>query len=778
MNAIVPAETAARAFQQAHLMRRIAAPEPIESIAALARELDRDEANTRKTLKTLERDGLVAPSATGHELTSIGVRALQALDVAEGASDVAGGILQLQHAAIRPNPLNPRTNFDEDGLAELAESIAGVDQVIVPLIVFPAGADGVHTLAAGERRWRAVRALIDDGRWAADRPLPCIEREEDSAQAALIGLVENGQREDLNLYDQAQAYVALMEATGWSARECAKRTGKSARAVQEAVQVVRDANPEQVEEFRRGVIRWEDLRNGVRKLSEKPLYQLVASELPEDQAELERRTSEGMRLMAVEDAQSRAAAAPAAQVDLEDLAPRRIDLTPQQTLILVEIEAATRARPAAKAPLGPTVQLKSNLDVGAKVHTDVARLASEGLIAVTGSWPTCVALLTAGRQWLSSAAGAFMEPTWKLRAARMAVGLDEPRCDTLEVEDEYATAWLNIEKPPKPPALTDVEALTLLELADHNARNEDKAQAYYGAPIRSDFDRPEVAALVERRLARGSDRYDWQDGFWRLRLNDEGQRALEARDIYLGNAGGRTAALQKLRRNLDVKPEQGATYVTDWLNNPIRPDPAWAEEQGRKKAAADRAEQTRDELATAKAAIATKFAELKRQVRSLDGETAGARIAEFMRDTLQAHAPWRFVENDHRAPVRSANGAGIGLGSYSPISTELAAMCVNLVAGVPPAEWPLETGEVLSRIEYEAAIVDSVMTAIAEGEPDVSLTRERAAELAKAKLDSVLAERSIDYGDDSCGWDSDAADEQASEILTELEQGAEGAAEQ
>jgi ParB/RepB/Spo0J family partition protein len=323
------ATVAAKAFLQLELLRRLQTKDAPVSKNALARELGKDLSNMRKTLDALEKDGLIE----GLALTPMGERALLAADVAEGRSAASVGVLQISFLKLRPNPLNPRKTFDEASIEELAESIIGAGGILNPLLVFPADAGGVHTIAAGERRFRAVQKLIKMGLWDVDRPLPGLEQEDDPAQAALIGLIENGQREGLNLYDEALAFQALMTAKGCSARECARLIGKSARKVQEGVQVVRQAKTQDVDAFRAGEITWEELRTGVRKPSEAPRSPIA--EAPAEVAQ-----SAVSPLMPVQ---------PSVQLDIEDAAPRRVELLPSQYLALLEISHLVVSKPEKKA---------------------------------------------------------------------------------------------------------------------------------------------------------------------------------------------------------------------------------------------------------------------------------------------------------------------------------------------------------------------------------------------------------------------------------------------
>ncbi len=118
---------------------------------------------------------------------------------------------------IRPNPYQPRKNFDEEALKELTDSIKehGVFQ---PIIVRKSLSG--YELIAGERRLRASKnAGLTD--------IPAIVVEMDDKDMMEISLLENIQREDLNILEEAAAYQQLIEKLGYTQEELAKRVGKS-----------------------------------------------------------------------------------------------------------------------------------------------------------------------------------------------------------------------------------------------------------------------------------------------------------------------------------------------------------------------------------------------------------------------------------------------------------------------------------------------------------------------------------------------------------------------
>lgn len=130
-------------------------------------------------------------------------------------------IVMLDPASIRPNPKQPRRVFNEEALAELAESI-GRDGVQEPLIV--RRVDGEYQIVCGERRCRA--AVM-----AGLKVVPVICRDIADRDMLKFGLIENIQREDLNAIELALAYKELMEQYSWTQEQLAEEVGKKRATV-------------------------------------------------------------------------------------------------------------------------------------------------------------------------------------------------------------------------------------------------------------------------------------------------------------------------------------------------------------------------------------------------------------------------------------------------------------------------------------------------------------------------------------------------------------------
>lgn len=141
----------------------------------------------------------------------------------------AGDLRELPVGLIKPNPDQPRTNFDPEALAALAASIE-VTGVVQPLLVRPLP-DGSYELVAGERRWRAAQqAGLDQ--------VPAVVRDQAEAERLQAALIENMVREDLNPVEEARACAALVEELGLTKEQLAQRVGRSRPAVSNLIRLL------------------------------------------------------------------------------------------------------------------------------------------------------------------------------------------------------------------------------------------------------------------------------------------------------------------------------------------------------------------------------------------------------------------------------------------------------------------------------------------------------------------------------------------------------------
>jgi ParB family chromosome partitioning protein len=136
--------------------------------------------------------------------------------------------------AIRPNPWQPRTQFDENELAELAESIRE-HGVLQPVLVSQQH-DGTFQLITGERRWRAVQL-------AGMPTLPALVKEATPRASLEMALVENIQRRDLNPLEEAHAFRQLIDEHGLTQEQLGQRIGKSRVAVTNTLRLLHLPQP-------------------------------------------------------------------------------------------------------------------------------------------------------------------------------------------------------------------------------------------------------------------------------------------------------------------------------------------------------------------------------------------------------------------------------------------------------------------------------------------------------------------------------------------------------
>ncbi|HLY75398.1 MAG TPA: ParB/RepB/Spo0J family partition protein [Planctomycetota bacterium] len=145
---------------------------------------------------------------------------------------------------IRPNPYQPRTEFDPKEIESLSESLKK-DGLLQPVVVRPAGA-GFYQLVAGERRWRAAKL-------AGLARIPVVVRQVDDKKMLELALVENIQRRDLNPMEKARAFKQLMTLNSWTQDQTADALGMSRPSVANFIRLL-DLQLEVQEAVSRGAI--------------------------------------------------------------------------------------------------------------------------------------------------------------------------------------------------------------------------------------------------------------------------------------------------------------------------------------------------------------------------------------------------------------------------------------------------------------------------------------------------------------------------------------------
>jgi ParB family chromosome partitioning protein len=153
-------------------------------------------------------------------------KGLGSLIPTESTDEARGALREVPIASVRPNPLQPRTHFDEEAMSSLAASIRELG-VLQPILVRELDEESgeSYELIAGERRWRAARR-------AGLQLIPVLVRTSTSDERSLEqALVENLHREDLNPLEEAAAYQQLIDDFGLTHEEVATRVGKSRTTV-------------------------------------------------------------------------------------------------------------------------------------------------------------------------------------------------------------------------------------------------------------------------------------------------------------------------------------------------------------------------------------------------------------------------------------------------------------------------------------------------------------------------------------------------------------------
>ena len=147
------------------------------------------------------------------------------------ALDAPNGLLYVDVLSIEPNPAQPRKLFEEKALSELATSLRQ-DGFLQPIVVSRLEEKpGKYMIVAGERRWRASQL-------AGLKQVPVIVKEGAEDDLLRLALIENIQRQDLNIIEEAEAYSALIKDYGLTQEQCADRVGKDRTTVTNALRLL------------------------------------------------------------------------------------------------------------------------------------------------------------------------------------------------------------------------------------------------------------------------------------------------------------------------------------------------------------------------------------------------------------------------------------------------------------------------------------------------------------------------------------------------------------
>ncbi len=174
----------------------------------------------------------MAQKRLGRGLDSLIKDKFDAPAASASAANAGSGDIMVSLSSIEPNREQPRSNFNDEGIEELSESIK-VHGIIQPLIVKKhENAEGMYEIIAGERRWRAARL-------AGLTEVPVLVKEYSEQEAYEVALIENIQRQDLNAIEEALAYEKLINDFNLKQEELAKRVSKSRTAITNSLRLLK-----------------------------------------------------------------------------------------------------------------------------------------------------------------------------------------------------------------------------------------------------------------------------------------------------------------------------------------------------------------------------------------------------------------------------------------------------------------------------------------------------------------------------------------------------------
>lgn len=217
------------------------------SFVAFGDAIGRDPSNLRKSLAALAEAGLVADKPLTAGLTDEGRAQLDAIARAEGQT-TGGDLLPdehlVVHAQLRPDPDNPRKDFEsddaEESLDELRQSILLRGRLLQNLVV-RADPEGLadYIVTTGNRRWHAIRQAIWDGDWPEDRPIRVVVREGTAQEHLLTAVTENMIRRSMSAIEEAEAFCDLVDVHGMKTIDISHETGLSQKVIQNRLKLLR-----------------------------------------------------------------------------------------------------------------------------------------------------------------------------------------------------------------------------------------------------------------------------------------------------------------------------------------------------------------------------------------------------------------------------------------------------------------------------------------------------------------------------------------------------------
>ena len=193
---------------------------------------------------------------------------LSAESVVETTTEREKDVKIIKITQIEPNKTQPRSDFDEEKLNSLADSI--LEYGVLQPIVVKLNSNGFYTIIAGERRWRAARI-------AKLKEIPAIVKSFDEKSEKEVALIENLQRENLNAVEEALGIKELMDVYGLTQEDVSKKIGKSRSAVANSVRLLN--LPDSIKAFiKDGVLSMGHARS-ILALENEKLMNLVAEKI-------------------------------------------------------------------------------------------------------------------------------------------------------------------------------------------------------------------------------------------------------------------------------------------------------------------------------------------------------------------------------------------------------------------------------------------------------------------------------------------------------------------
>lgn len=228
---------AEKAAEQSETVEGLA--EPMQTTGETSAEAEKSVSGRKKRMTAAEKKETTKKSAESTVIVMADEDVVQENTVMQDMKKVHStetvhdtaqdGMLLVKLSRIQPDPDQPRKNFDEEKLNELADSIRTYG-MISPIVVKKRGA--LYEIVAGERRWRAARI-------AGLKEIPVVIKEVDEKTSRELSIIENIQRDDLNAVEEARAYQSLIEEYGLTQEEVAARVAKNRSTITNSLRLLK-----------------------------------------------------------------------------------------------------------------------------------------------------------------------------------------------------------------------------------------------------------------------------------------------------------------------------------------------------------------------------------------------------------------------------------------------------------------------------------------------------------------------------------------------------------